>query len=71
MAAEQQRHRAATLESCLLTCRLDDQLPEIFSYDFEDPTRPKPWKTDPAANKSDYFNYGFSEETWRVYASEV
>ena len=28
-------------------------------------------KTDPDANRADFFNYGFSEETWRVYASEV
>jgi hypothetical protein len=43
------------------------QLP--FTYDFDDPNLVKPWLDLEQQDK--YFNYGFTEQTWRVYASSV
>lgn len=43
-------------------------MPEIYRYDFDGD--PKPWDT----NRQDldkYFNYGFTEETWRHHARDV
>lgn len=44
------------------------ELPEIFKFDFD--------KTDHRWNKkdadiTDYFNYGFNEETWKLYVNKV
>lgn len=36
-------------------------------YDFEiDSFKDKPWKK-PGADKTDHFNYGFDEHTWKLY----
>lgn len=43
-------------------------VPDIYRYDFD--ANPKPWDT----NRQDlekYFNYGFTEETWRHHAHDV
>ena len=47
------------------------QLPSIFTYDFDDPQKPKPWADTTADTPNKYFNYGFTEQTWRVYASNL
>ncbi|KII71904.1 Pre-mRNA 3'-end-processing factor FIP1 [Thelohanellus kitauei] len=39
----------------------------IFEYDIE--KGEKPWKK-PGADISDYFNYGFNEETWKIYCEK-
>jgi hypothetical protein len=39
----------------------------IFQYDMN--SSDKPWKQ-PGADITDYFNYGFTEETWRVYCEK-
>ncbi|KAJ8405790.1 hypothetical protein AAFF_G00312270 [Aldrovandia affinis] len=39
--------------------------PEVETDVFED----KPWRK-PGADLSDYFNYGFSEETWKAYCEK-
>ena len=46
------------------------ELPKIFSYNFDDPSAKKPW-TQPNQDITDYFNYGFNEEVWRVYVDKV
>lgn len=45
-------------------------LPTIFNYNFDRPRSEKPW-LNPQNDISDYFNYGFNEETWRVYVLQV
>lgn len=37
-------------------------IPEIYKYDFEN--NPKPWMQNNKADMEQYFNYGFTEETW-------
>jgi hypothetical protein len=41
--------------------------PEIFGYDISRIAE-RPW-AQPGANTSDYFNYGFDEQSWRVYCA--
>ena len=48
----------------------NEKLPLIFNYDFSDPTAEKPWRI-PTSDMSDYFNYGFNEETWILYSDKV
>lgn len=45
-------------------------LPTIFNYNFDRPRSEKPW-LNPQNDISDYFNYGFNEETWRVYVLQI
>lgn len=51
---------------------LNDELPQIDGqaiYDFEiDNMEEKPWLK-PGADITDYFNYGFNENTWRQYCA--
>ena len=46
------------------------RLPKIFDFNFEDPVIPMPWRSS-SEDITDYFNYGFNEETWRVYSEKV
>lgn len=46
------------------------KLPEIYLFDFENPGLDKKWSS-PREDITDYFNYGFTEETWRIYAEKV
>lgn len=41
--------------------------PDIFGYDIKQLAE-RPWAK-PGANLSDYFNYGFDEQSWRVYCA--
>lgn len=41
---------------------------KVYEIDFE-LLPEKPWRK-PGANLSDYFNYGFDEDTWRAYCSK-
>jgi len=45
------------------------KLPEIFNY-FDTPGREKKW-TAPNADITDYFNYGLTEETFKIYSQKV
>ena len=45
------------------------QIPEIYKLDFDKITE-KPWITD-KDKTSDYFNYGFTEETFVCYQKMV
>jgi pre-mRNA 3'-end-processing factor FIP1 len=50
-----------------------DQNQPIFSYDLSalpDTVEAKPW-TAPDADISDWFNYGFSEQTWEKYRKKM
>eukprot|EP00795_Rhopilema_esculentum_P000125 gene125-9738_t len=38
----------------------------IYEYDMDLGTDEKPWR-DPGADITDYFNYGFTEDTWKQY----
>ena len=44
-------------------------LPEIYSYDFDN--NPKPWNDNQKQDMDKYFNYGFTEETWRYHCREM
>ena len=44
-------------------------VPEIYKYDFE--ANPKPWNENGKQDMDKYFNYGFTEETWRYHAKEM
>ena len=46
------------------------KLPDIYSFDFENPSLERKWNS-PREDITDYFNYGFNEETWKVYAEKV
>eukprot|EP00744_Colponema_vietnamica_P013973 GILI01019585.1.p1 GENE.GILI01019585.1~~GILI01019585.1.p1 ORF type:complete len:282 (+),score=36.09 GILI01019585.1:60-905(+) len=41
--------------------------PAVYGYDINQ-MRERPWAK-PGADKSDYFNYGFEEESWRAYCA--
>ena len=45
-------------------------LPQVFHFNFEDPKVAKKWNN-PKEDITDYFNYGFNEESWRIYAEKV
>ena len=44
------------------------ELPEIFKYEFDN--KEHKWNRRDA-DITDYFNYGFNEETWKLYAKKV
>lgn len=44
-------------------------LPEIYNYDFDN--NPKPWNENGKQDMDKYFNYGFTEETWRYHSREM
>jgi hypothetical protein len=46
-------------------------LPEIYNYDLDDVSKPKPWTENNGANMSEYFNYGFNEFTWKNHVDSV
>lgn len=46
-------------------------MPKIYSYDFNDPEKRKPWREHHGVNNDQYFNYGFTETTWRVHQEDV
>jgi len=48
---------------------ISNEVPEIFTY-FDLPRNEKPW-AQPDADLTDYFNYGFTEETFKLYAQKV
>jgi len=41
----------------------------IYEYDLDTEQDEKPWRK-PGADISDYFNYGFNEETWKQYCDK-
>jgi len=41
----------------------------IYEYDLDTEADEKPWRK-PGADISDYFNYGFNEETWKQYCDK-
>lgn len=45
-------------------------LPAIYYFDFGSVHTEKPWRK-PGVDLSDYFNYGFNEELWRVYVEKI
>ena len=47
------------------------QLPLVFSFNFDTPGLEKPWTTGPREKKDDYFNYGFDEESFKIYQQKV
>ena len=44
-------------------------LPEIYGYDFDN--NRKPWNENGKQDMDKYFNYGFTEETWKYHAREM
>ena len=46
------------------------KLPKIFDYNFDDPKEQKEWRSIDK-DITDYFNYGFNEETWRIYVEKI
>lgn len=62
---------SASLELVVGKTNEDEKNPEIAAdrniYDFDLETmKDKPWLK-PGANMTDYFNYGFTEQTWKKY----
>lgn len=45
-------------------------LPPIFYYNLDDPKTEKKWRG-PKEDITDYFNYGLTEETWRLLVEKV
>ena len=49
---------------------INQNVPKIFHFNFDDPNLDKKWaKKD--ADITDYFNYGFNESIWKLYANKV
>lgn len=46
------------------------ELPKIFTMNLDEMGPKKPWNQ-PNQDITDYFNYGFNEETWKLYALQV
>ena len=46
------------------------ELPKIFSYLDEHPDKNPKWASK-TADITDYFNYGFTEDSWRIYCQKV
>ena len=46
------------------------ELPDVFMLNLDDLNPKRPW-TQPNHDPTDYFNYGFNEETWKLYTSKV
>ena len=46
------------------------ELPGIFMTNFDDFGSRRPWRQ-PGQDITDYFNYGFTEETWSIYARQI
>lgn len=46
------------------------KLPRIYDFNFDDPKIEKPWRSN-VEGLSDYFNYGFDEETWRLHVEKA
>ncbi len=42
----------------------------IFEVDLDKDLQNQPWRK-PDADISDYFNYGFTEQTWKMYADHI
>lgn len=47
---------------------LPDEDESLYSLDLNSSFQDKPWKR-PGADITDYFNYGFTEESWNVYCT--
>lgn len=50
--------------------RPDQKLPPIFYYNLDDPKTEKKWRG-PKEDVTDYFNYGLTEETWKILSDKV
>ncbi|KNC71742.1 hypothetical protein SARC_15716, partial [Sphaeroforma arctica JP610] len=58
-------HHAYTIDS--LSLRAEGEVDGVKTFDFDlDGADDKPWRN-PGADLTDYFNYGFNEDTWRQY----
>ena len=44
--------------------------PEVFNFDFDIPQKDKKW-IGQGVDITDYFNYGFTEDTFRMYANKI
>lgn len=54
----------------LMAQRPDLKVPPIFYYNLDDPKVEKKWRG-PKEDITDYFNYGLTEETWKILAEKV
>lgn len=50
--------------------RSDQKLPSIFYFNLDDPKVEKKWRG-PKEDVTDYFNYGLTEETWKIMVDKV
>ena len=50
--------------------RHNQNLPEIFNFDFDIPQKDKKW-IGHGIDITDYFNYGFTEDTFRMYTNKI
>jgi hypothetical protein len=54
----------------LMAHRPDLKVPPIFYYNLDDPKVEKKWRG-PKEDITDYFNYGLTEETWKILSEKV
>lgn len=59
-----------TMMMPLITPRPDMKAPPIFYLNLDDPKLEKKWRG-PKEDITDYFNYGLTEETWKILAEKV
>ena len=45
-------------------------VPDVYYFDFDKPNLNKPWVEDPKT-MGDYFNHGFTEETFKIYQKKI
>lgn len=50
--------------------RPDQKLPSIYYFNLDDPKVEKKWRG-PKEDITDYFNYGLTEETWKILVEKV
>ena len=54
----------------MMNHRPDHKVPPIFYYNLDDPKTEKKWRA-PKEDITDYFNYGLTEETWKIMTEKV
>ena len=54
----------------MISHRPDMKVPPIFYYNLDDPKAEKKWRS-PKEDITDYFNYGLTEETWKILADKI
>lgn len=46
-------------------------VPDVYYFDFEKQGLEKPWNENNRDKNDEYFNYGFNEESFKVYQQKI